>query len=270
MPIAKVNGIELFYEEFGEGDQVMISAQSHHAKGSYQELLASAGYKVYKVQLRGYGQSTHVYEDLGSHWIPTWAKDVVEFAKQKGVDRFIYTGVSHGAGVGWYICDLYPDVLKAFISVVGVPHDRSGGDYSKQRLQTVQGADEKDFKGPQLYMVPTDDPVRLERQAQIKQRSAKRFKSMSKEEKQIKVKKPFPECKTNEELAERLSQFNVPTLLLCGCYDDIISPEISLVAAKSVPGAKAIFYQDHSHTLASEGKEMIAEDILHYLKQKNL
>ncbi|MBU9723185.1 MULTISPECIES: alpha/beta fold hydrolase [Bacillaceae] len=264
MPIANVNGIELFYEEFGDGDQVIISAESYHGKGSYQEILAEAGYKVYKVQLRGYGKSTHVFEDLGEKWVPTWADDIVQFAKQKGIDQFIYTGVSHGAGVGWYICDLYPDVLKAFISVVGVPHDRSGGEFSKQRLQTVRG------EGPRFYMVPTNDPVRLERQAQIKKHLAQGKSNMTIEEQQIKVKKPFPECKTNEELAQKLSQFNIPILLLCGCYDDVISAEISLIAAKAIPGAKAIFYQDHSHTLATEGKEMIAEDILHYLKQKKM
>lgn len=269
MPFIEVNGVQLHYDEHGQGDEVIISAQSYFSEESYQEELAKASgrYKVYNITLRGYGPSTHVFEDLGDKWYPTWADDVYAFAQRKGIDRFIYTGASHGAGVGWYLAMRHPEVLKAFISVVGAPHDRAGGPYSKQRLQTIDGADQERFQGPQFFLVPTKDPLRLKRQALWRERTAERFSKMSEEELKIKVPKPFPECKTNEELAEKLSQIRVPVLLLAGCQDDVISPEMNLLAAKVIPGAKAIFYQDHSHTLSYEGKELIVEDILLYLKQ---
>ncbi len=269
MPFVEVNGVRLHYDEYGRGHEVIISAQSSFSEGSYQEELAkqSDRYKVYTITLRGYAPSSHVLEDLGEQWYPTWADDVNAFAKQKGIGRFIYTGASHGAGVGWYLAFRHPQVLKAFISVVGTPHDRAGGQYSKQRLQTMQGAQQEDFEGPQFFLVPTTDPVRQKRQAIWRQRLKERFATMSKEELKINVPKPFPECKTNEALAEKLSQVRVPTLLLAGCQDDVVSPEMHLLAAKVITGAKAIFYQDHSHTLPFEGKELIVQDILLYLQQ---
>lgn len=268
MPSLNVNGIELYYEEYGHGDEVIISAQSHFEEECYQKDIAkmSDKYKVYLITLRGYGKSTHVYEDLGNRWLDIWADDIYQFSRLIGIDQFIYTGVSHGAGVGWYLSLKYPESIRAFISVVGVPHDRSGGDTSKQRLETIAGAGKANFEGPTFFMVPTEDPVRKKRQDEIRKNRIKSFREMSEEELRIHVRKPFPECKTNEELAEKLSEVKVPTLLLCGCQDDIISADISFLAAKSVPGAKSIFYQDHSHTLAAEARELVANDVLQFLK----
>ncbi|WP_102346257.1 alpha/beta fold hydrolase [Bacillus sp. Marseille-P3661] len=267
MPIANVNGIELYYEEFGSGDNVIISAQQDFSKGGYQEILADKGYHVYTITLRGYGKSTHVFEDLGFGWYPTWSNDIREFAKSLGISQFIYTGVSHGAGVGWQIAQDEPEVLKAFISVVGAPNDRAGGDVSEARRKMIEAADANDptYRPPGIYLVPTSDPKRLARREIMKKEKEERFISMTREEKLINPRKPFPHAKTNEELALELSKIQVPTLLLCGCQDDISSAEMGLLAAKAVPGAKAIFYQDHSHTLSREIPEEIVEEVVLYL-----
>lgn len=269
MPIMKVNGVELYYEEYGTGENIIISAQSHIEEECYQKDLAELydNYKVYLIQLRGYGKSTRVFEDYGNKWLDIWAEDVYQFSQQLGIKQFIYTGVSHGAGVGWYLCLKYPGLIKSFISVVGVPHDRSGGNTSKKRLETIEGAGRRNFEGPKPFMVQTNDPIRKKIQEKMLRNHKKAFSMMSEEELKIHVRKPFPECKTNDELAEKLSKIKMPTLLLCGCQDDIISAEISLIAAKAIPGAKAIFYQDHSHTLPNEAKENMAEEIDLFLKQ---
>ncbi|ARK29919.1 alpha/beta fold hydrolase [Halalkalibacter krulwichiae] len=269
MPLANINGIELYYEEYGSGDEVIISAQQNFTDGCYREVLAEKGFRVFKIVLRGYGESSHVFEDLGTEWYPTWSSDVRAFAKSQGINQFIYTGVSHGAGVGWQIAQDEPKMLKAFISVVGAPHDRAGGDVSEARKRMIEAAESNDlnYRPPGIYLVPTTDPNRIKRRNKMEQSKEKFFTSMTKEEKLINPRKQSPNAKTNEELAQRLSEIQVPTLLLCACQDDISSAEMSLLAAKSVPGAKAIFYQDHSHVLASEIPEEIAEDIETYLKR---
>ena len=275
MPIAQVNGIELYYEEFGSGDNVIISAQMNFHPEDYTELLSREpfNYKVYQIQLRGYGKSTHVFEDLGPQLLHLWADDVYEFARQKGVDRFIYTGVSHGGGVGWYIARKYPEALKAFVSIVGVPHDRRGGDSSEARRRTVSFASDPQKMAetlrekPLLYQVPTDNPKRLARREQARDRSIRQFASMKPEELRLNQRKPFPEAETNEQLMEILSQIKGPTLMLCGVQDDIISAEISFMAAKSVPKSKTVFYQDHSHTLSGESPERVAREIDLFIKE---
>jgi Bacterial capsule synthesis protein PGA_cap len=50
-------------------------------------------------------------------------------------------------------------------------------------------------------------------------------------------------------------------------YNNIIPAYISLVVATSVPGAKLVLYQDHSHTLAREAAERLVDEVTLFLKE---
>jgi pimeloyl-ACP methyl ester carboxylesterase len=277
VPILEANGAELYYEEFGSGSEVIVSAMSGFGKDSYLEVLArqNPGIRVFQMTLRGYGKSTHVFEDLGARLLDIWAEDVYAFTRKLGLDAFVYAGVSHGAGVGWKLALTHPEVLKGFVSIVGAPHDRRGGDSSRARLRTVEGAKDPQKlaeslrQQPLLYEVPTKDPLRLQRREAALENAIRSFASMTPEELRLNQRKPFPEARTNEELAEILSRVKVPTLLLCGMQDDIISAEISLLAARSVPGAKAVFFQDHSHSLATEAPERVNLELMTFIHELN-
>ena len=67
---------ELYYEEYGSGPDVVISAQNRISSGpeSYLELLAAAGAHVYSIQLRSFGRSSPVATiQPQDGWYPTWA-----------------------------------------------------------------------------------------------------------------------------------------------------------------------------------------------------
>ena len=252
MPVMRANGASLYYEEYGSGPDVVLSAQNRITNGpeSYLELLAAAGFHVYSIQLRGFGQSGPAGEEPGGGWYPRWAEDVYQFARMLGVSRFIYTGISHGAGVGWNLVLMHPDAIRAFVGIVGGPHDRS-----KPRVRGMGLASAPRF------VVPTEDPVRLRRRAAWQQSSATAVAEP------INPGRVFPELETNAEVAERLSQVRVPTLLLNGAQDDIIPAEMSLLVAQSVPHAKMVLFQDHSHTLAREAPERVVAEVTLFLKE---
>jgi len=277
MPVVGVNGVELYYEEFGDGDEVVVSAQAFFPPEGSPYLLAltrpPANCRVFAVTLRGYGKSTHVFEDLGENWYPTWAEDVYWFARALGLGRFVYPGVSHGAGVGWHLAASHPEVLKAFVSVVGAPHprERVGGVTSEPMRRLNESVRNPDALkgGPHVYLVPTSDPRRLERRKAAAEEYARHVASMAPEERAIHPGVIFPQAKTDEALAATLRGIRVPTLLLCGAQDELATAEASLLAAKSVPGAKAVFFQDHSHTLASEAPERLAAEVALFLRELN-
>jgi len=263
VPLIRLGDVELYYEEYGGGGTVVVSAQMAFTEGRYPSRLAGppTGYHVYCLQLRGYGRSTHVFEDLGERWYPTWAEDVHRFARALGLPRFVYTGISHGAGVGWYLALAHPEDLLGFVSVVGGPHDRSGGDTSAaRRAQIEAGRDPEKLRQILQRGLPPDaegDPDTKQRREALLQRRINRFLAMSDEELRINPRKPFPEARTDAELARLLSRVEVPTLLVAGMRDHIISPEASLRAATSVPGAVAVFFQDASHWVAEEHEEAV-------------
>ena len=68
----------------------------------------------------------HITEDLGDTWYDMWAQDACDFADAMGIDKFFYSGVSHGAGIGWHICVNHQERVRAFFSIVGGPHSKDG------------------------------------------------------------------------------------------------------------------------------------------------
>jgi pimeloyl-ACP methyl ester carboxylesterase len=258
MPTQFANGAELYYEEYGSGPDVVISAQNRITSGpeSYLELLAAAGAHVYSIQLRGFGRSSPVTALPEGGCYPMWAEDVYQFAHKLEVEQFIYTGVSHGAGVGWNLVLMHPRELRAFVAIVGGPHDRS-----KPRVRGMGLA-----PAP-MFVVPTSDPVRLRRRAAWLQASAAQASPTGSPVGEINPGKVFPELETNAQVAERLGTVTVPTLLLNGAQDDIIPADMSLLVARSVPGAKLVLYQDHSHTLAREAPERVVDEVALFLRE---
>jgi pimeloyl-ACP methyl ester carboxylesterase len=256
MPTQIANGAELYYEEYGSGPDVVISAQNRITSGpeSYLELLAAAGTHVFSIQLRGFGRSSPLTTLPQGGCYPLWAEDVNEFALGLGVEQFIYTGVSHGAGVGWNLALMHPRSLRAFVAIVGGPHDRS-----KPRVRGMGLA------SAPMFVVPTTDAVRLRRRAAWLQASGEQDSPTA--QVQINPGKVFPELETNAQVAERLGTISVPTLLLNGAQDDIIPADMALLVARSVPGAKLVLYQDHSHTLAREAPERVVDEVALFLKE---
>jgi pimeloyl-ACP methyl ester carboxylesterase len=252
--------VKLYYEEYGSGDDVVLSAQMELAQGqSYQRLLGEAGFHVYYIQLRGFGKSSHVREAPAGGWYPVWAEDMYQFAQRVGAAHFIYTGISHGAGVGWNLALQHPEALRAFISVVGGPHDRT---QPRTRGIGIDGA-----SPAPMFEVPTTDPVRLQRRADRARTQRGRWERLSLEERAISPGKLFPELETNADVAALLGQVRVPTLLLYAAQDDIIPADMALLAARSVPGAKLVLYQDYSHSLASEAPERLVQEVLVFTRE---
>lgn len=252
MPLMSANGVELYYEEYGSGPDVVLSAQNRITNGpeSYLEMLAGTGLHVYSIQLRGFGYASSTTAEPPGGWYPTWAEDVYQFARALGVSPFIYTGISHGAGVGWNLVLMHPEAIRAFIGIVGGPHDRS-----KPRVRGMGMAPVP------MYVVPTDDPLRLRRRAAWQESGAAAVAES------INPGSVFPELESNGQVVERLSRVSVPTLLLNGAQDDIIPAEMSLRVAQAVPGAKMVLYQDHSHTLARESPERVVAEVELFLEE---
>jgi pimeloyl-ACP methyl ester carboxylesterase len=260
MPTLSLSDVELHYAEYGCGDAVVLSAQMELAQGeSYQRLLGEAGFHVYYIQLRGFGKSTHVSKPPAAGWYPTWADDVYRFALALGLTRFTYTGISHGGGIGWYIALAHPEALRALIAVVGVPHDRT--------LPRTRGMGIDGPAPPPMFEVPTEDPDRLRRRAARARAMQGRWERQSPEERVIQPGVIFPELATNEAVAERLSQLQIPTLLLNGAQDDLVPAEMALRIARAVPAAKLVLYQDHSHSLASEAPERLVREVQVFMSE---
>jgi pimeloyl-ACP methyl ester carboxylesterase len=273
MSLMDVGDGELYFEEFGSGDEVVLSSAMGFAAGTYPEILAAAptSYHVYTIQARGFGRSTHPATPPES-WLDQWADDVCAFADRLGVPRFIYTGISHGGGIGWHIARRNPDRLKALISVVGTPHDREGGTASSagRRRFIEQRRDPAVVTEILEHMAGwTDDPQRRESRDRRFALAAEEASRRPDDEAEINQGKPYPDAQTDEELAQIFTGIRVPVLILAGMRDGVISPASALRAAVNVRGAKSVMFEDEGHMIGEESPERLAREVRVFVDELN-
>jgi len=282
MPIKEVNGVKLYYDEYGSGDRHLLCAmQSHSRIKSWTIDLAAQGFHVVNVTLRGYGQSTHLEkgEDLGDEWYETWADDVCALADALGIDKFFYTGWSHGAGVGWLICIRHPERVRGFFAIAGGPHTKDGQETGASRMETIRAAENEELwerrsRGLAAWAFPPlfedADPEEKALRHALYQESYQSWKNMAYEERIINPRKPFPKEKTEEELILRLREVKAPTLMIGGMEDDICLPANIIRSCRAVEKSKMIIYEGSGHGVPREHQSEIVSDILQFCADRKL
>ena len=257
------DGIRLHYEELGTGDRIVLSAQAglFYPRGIHQAL-AERGYHVYCMTLRGFAPSDYVTEDYGENWYDVFAADVVRLADRLGIDRFIYMGASHGAGVGWHLLWKHAERIRAFIALVPGPHSLEEGAMSYRQM-LLQGL----IDAPPPFDPPVDhDPEREERRRR-RQAWLESLPEADEREKRIDYGRPLMACGTEQKLRETLSGMRTPTLILGGTEDPISTPELMTRTARCLPHCKMVMYSNCGHNIDTDLPEELAEEADRFLRK---
>jgi pimeloyl-ACP methyl ester carboxylesterase len=122
--IATVNGIELGYQEFGEGDPLILL---HGGFGTIKmfgpniELLA-AGRRVVGVDLQSHGRTPAADRPMR---FETMADDIEAFIRHLGLEHASIMGFSLGGGVALRTAIQHPGVVERLV-LVSTPFKREG------------------------------------------------------------------------------------------------------------------------------------------------
>jgi len=270
MTLVDVAGAQVWVEEHGTGHEVVLASAAGFAAGYPAGLaLARPHCRVITVQARGFGRSTHLEEPPAAGWLDQWADDVVAVADHLGVDRFVYTGVSHGAGIGWHLVRRAPRRVRALVSVVGTPHDRNGDTSSSAgRRAVVSNRRDPRVVEEQLRILGgRPDPDRVAQRDATVAALVRKVVGQTDEEGRINQGMPYPEATTDEQVAKVLAAVQVPVLLLAGLRDGVISPGSTLRAAVSVPRCKAVLFEDEGHFVDHERPERLVREVCLFLDE---
>lgn len=263
----------IYYEEYGSGDRHILCAvqvfDPHRMGWPYD--LAEEGFHVYVLQMRGYGRSSHVEQDLGPRWYDIWADDVAQFAQRQGIDRFLYTGASDGGGVGWHLCVRWPQILIGFVGLAAGPHSRSVGAVSPSRTYAIDSANShaahqelaEYTRQTILYFARKfqDDPVK---KALFEEKAESYYQQkldMTPEELRIQPGIPLSWLTTDQQVMEQLSRIDLPVLLVNGLQDAMLPIEKAILPMRVIQGAKAIFYQEATNRLYYSRPEDLRREI---------
>ena len=251
MPTVEVEtGVEIFYEELGAGDKYLLCTQVGHGKYTLERELAKRGFHVFLLTNRGFGRSTHVTEDYGEHWYDRFADDVIAFADKMGIDRFVYSGASHGAGTGWHVVLRHPERVICFFAVVPGPHNLDEG---KMSIRSMAAAGKMK---PLVMRAPSDDPRIQERYAREDaadkaQRAAPDYEAVfnSPETRALDYGRPLAYLHTEANVLEALKTIKTPTLIIGGMEDPISRPDLMLRTAACLPNCKLVIHAGMAHAL---------------------
>ena len=116
------NGIEIHYEEKGEGPLVIFChgwPESWYSWRHQLKEIGSNGYRVVALHMRGYGRSTRP-ENIEAYSITNLVGDVVGAVEGLGASEAVVVGHDWGGPVAWYSALMRPDIFRA-VSVLSVP-----------------------------------------------------------------------------------------------------------------------------------------------------
>lgn len=283
MPILNLNHVSLYYEEFGRGDRYLIQAQQFVNSHIYytKDLADRCGFHAFIIRIRGYAPSLHVTEDLGDDWYDVWAQDVVDFADAMGIEKFFYTGHSHGAGIGWHLCPEPPDRLRGFFASGSGPHLKDGKPTGSARMDTINAAKSRETWVPyaekqasycaKAFVPLESDPVIGGEAKKAVEQTVEFWTNMPAQSAVLNPRKPFAKVQTEEELAQVLGRITVPTIMMGGTEDNISSPELMLRTLRALKGSKLVLHQGVDHVdLPIKCREDYVGDIMAFCQERGL
>ncbi|MBO4637145.1 MAG: alpha/beta hydrolase [Clostridiales bacterium] len=252
--------LNLFYEEYGSGDDIIISAQVGFYPKGMAQAMAERGYHVYCLTLRGFAPSSYVTEDYGDSWYDIFSDDVIRLADHIGVQKFSYMGASHGAGVGWHLMLRHGERINAFVAVVPGPHSLAEGVMSYRQMM-LQGI----IDAPPPFDPPVDnDPLRQKRRSEREEWLSK-LPEADPREKAVDYGRPLMRLRNEEALCAELSKIEVPTLILGGIDDPISTPELMMRTARCLPHCKLVVYSNCGHNIDTDLVEEMTDEADRFL-----
>ncbi|MCH8191621.1 MAG: alpha/beta hydrolase [Chloroflexi bacterium] len=256
MPKAKINGIELYYEEHGEGPAVVFvhGAGGNHMSWWQQVPVFSPSYRCVTFDQRGFGASANTTGDEGTE---TLHRDLAGLMDHLEIPQAMLVAQSLGGWAVWGLAERHPERVRAIV-MADTPGDipapllvswaRKGG------IRRRDGEDVLDRAfSPRLH---DERPALAYLYRQIQGLNPQR--------------QPRARVNILKSLADRepmdLSHVSIPALFIVGEEDDLIPPEVIEAAAAAIPGAQFLKVPGAGHSVYFEKAEIFNDAVLRFFE----
>lgn len=236
--IASVNGVRLWYAEFGHGEPVIL-VHGGLADSNYWGLqipALAAHYHVIVLDSRGHGRSTRTDTPLGYDLM---SSDVLALMDYLHIRKAALVGWSDGAIIGLDIAIHHPDRLTRLFAFAANSDPSGVKDVSQSPVFTA-------------YI----------------QRAAKEYAQLSPTPAQFKAFLANIEHMWATEphfTDDQLSHITVPTWIVDGDHDEAIKREDTDHMAGLIPGCGELILPEVSHFAFLQDPVMFNESVLHFL-----
>jgi pimeloyl-ACP methyl ester carboxylesterase len=257
--------VALYSEVAGEGPAVVLVHEGICDSRMWEPQWESwsRSYRLLRVDLRGFGR-TLLEPGPFAH-----ARDLIEAVERQGIERAALVGVSLGGRVALEVAVARPDLVSALVLVApGLP----GHEWSDE-LRAEWAEEETAFEARDLdaavevslrtwvdgtHRRPEDvDPDVRRRVAEMQRRAYELALGIEEDEEELLV----------EDLADRLGEVRVPTLVVVGKEDQPDMHAIAERLAREIPAARLAKIPATAHVPSMERPREFDELVVPFLEE---
>tara|TARA_B100001964_G_scaffold31988_1_gene33522 strand:- start:59 stop:880 length:822 start_codon:yes stop_codon:yes gene_type:complete len=255
MPTQIINGAELFWDELGTGEPIIL----HHGyTGAHDVWLDEIGprlsdrFRCIVMDCRGAGESEHTADGYN---IAQYARDVVSFADFLGLDKFTYVGHSMGGGIGYQLGVEHGDRLNKLVLVAPIPAGGIKGDLSahEQSKQLRSAADGR------AQMIEQRNLLRLRAPEESVVQSVDRALSVS----QAHFDDSW-QTMIDFDVKDRLDNLTTPTLMVAGAADGLCKANVN--DWQKLPNATLHVFSRVGHGIPREVPDEFSDAIADFME----
>jgi pimeloyl-ACP methyl ester carboxylesterase len=224
MAIARVNGIEIDYQDTGRGRAILLThghLSSRTAWDGQHRALADR-YRVISWDLRGHGQTVSP-DDPAAYSLPLTVADIRALLGHLGVERAVIGGLSLGGYVSLAFYLAHPEMVEALVICDSGPGYRNDTARAQWNERAFARAAELEAKG--LALLETRS--REVRESRPRQRSAQALAHATR----------GILAQQGSTVIDGLPRIDVPTLVIVGDQDTPFLAPCEYMA-KKIPGAR--------------------------------
>lgn len=267
MPHQTVNGIQIYYEEQGKGEPLLLINGLAFPMDLWfaqiEEL--SKDFRVIALDNRGIGRTDKPDEE---YTISMMASDAAGLLKALGIDKAHVAGLSMGGFIAQQMALSYPDIVCRLV-LIGT------GMGGKKSLKLGLPFWEK--AGAAIQGLPPEQVYRVDLTLMTAPGFAEKNPDLMDQAVRLRMKNPQPLFAFIRQLTaahafdinDRAQNMTQPTLIILGQDDPLFPMPLAEDYQKILPKAKMIIYQNCGHAILLEKADQLSQDIREFLKAEN-
>jgi 4,5:9,10-diseco-3-hydroxy-5,9,17-trioxoandrosta-1(10),2-diene-4-oate hydrolase len=199
-------------------------------------------YRVIALEVPGFGTSS---ENDRSSSYPELAATLVSAAQKMGAERFKLWGTSFGGAVALWMAIGAPDAVEALVLEAPGAILPEGG---------IRPSNTREEMRSRLYAHPERQAVAAPPEPDVLQKQRALLDRLTRP--------------TRHETEVQLASLNVPTLVVFGTRDSVISPELGRVYREKMPNCNYVLVFDAGHEVAADRPEAFVSLVGDFLERR--
>lgn len=266
MALAPINGVEIYYEEHGQGTPIVFC---HEFAGDYrswapQVRFFARRYRAITFSARGYHPSSIPANDA-DYSEEQHVEDTYELIRFLGIEKAHVVGLSMGGNVTLKLGLAHPEVCLSLV-VAGAGFGSTNPEEfranSRETSALLERVGMQEFaetygRGPSRLRFEQKDPHGfLEMLAQLKEHSTVGSA--------LTMRNVQGKRKTVYDVADQLPSLNVPTLVISGDEDEL-ALDASLLMKRKIPNSGLLIVPKTGHTVNLEEPALFNQAVLDFV-----